>query len=134
MSVTDPIADMLTRVRNAQAALHDEVEMPASKMRVEIARILKEQGYALDYDVQGEPPRRVLRIQLKYLDARKRACAITGLKRVSRPSLRTYTGATDIPRVLGGFGCAILSTPRGILTGEQARRARVGGEVLCYVW
>ena len=134
MSVTDPIADMLTRVRNAQQALHDEVEMPASKMRIEIARILRDEGYVLDYVAEGEPPRRSLRLRLKYLDPRKRQAAITGLKRVSRPGLRVYAGAGEIPRVLGGLGCAVLSTSRGILTGRQAQRARVGGEVLCYVW
>lgn len=134
MSLTDPIADMLTRVRNAQQALHDEVEMPASKMRVEIARILRDEGYVLDYTVEGEGPARTLRLSLKYLDPRKRKAAITGLKRVSRPGLRVYAGAGEIPRVLGGLGCAILSTSRGILTGRQARRTGVGGEVLCYVW
>ncbi len=134
MSVTDPIADMLTRIRNAQSALHDVVEMPHSRMREELARILRDQGYTLDYEVLGDPPKKILRIRLKYLDPRKRSAAITGLQRVSRPGLRVYAGADEIPRVLGGLGCAILSTPRGILTGKEARRARVGGEVLCYVW
>ena len=108
--------------------------MPASRMRVEIARILCDEGYVLDYAVDGEPPRRVLRVRLKYLDPRKRRAAITGLRRVSRPGLRVYAGAAEIPRVLGGLGCAVLSTSRGILTGRQAQRARVGGEVLCYIW
>lgn len=134
MSVTDPIADMLTRVRNAQQALHDDVEMPASKMRAEIARILRDEGYVLDYTVEGEAPERILRLKLKYLDPRKRKAAITGLKRVSRPGLRVYAAAGEIPRVLGGLGCAILSTSHGILTGRQAQRTRVGGEVLCYIW
>lgn len=137
MTVTDPIADMLTRMRNALAVGKPAVEMPSSKMKIAIARILKEEGYIEDYRVveSNEQPRYRLVIQLKYVgERRKRQSVIQGLERVSKPGRRIYTRATDIPRVKSGMGIAILSTPKGILTDEQARRLRVGGEVICYVW
>lgn len=137
MTVTDPIADMLTRMRNALAVGKSTVEMPSSKMKIAIARILKEEGYIEDYRVveSHEQPRYRLVIHLKYVgERRKRQSVIQGLERVSKPGRRIYTRASDIPRVKSGMGIAILSTPKGILTGEQARRLRVGGEVICYVW
>ncbi len=137
MTVTDPIADMLTRMRNAIAVGHPTVEMPSSKMKVAIARILKEEGYIEDYRVVESPeqPRYRLVIRLKYVgERRKRQSVIQGLQRVSKPGRRIYTRASEIPWVKSGMGIAILSTPKGILTGEQARRLRVGGEVICYVW
>lgn len=137
MTVTDPIADMLTRIRNAIAVGHSAVTMPSSKMKVAIARILKEEGYIEDYRVveYGEQPRHRLVIYLKYVgERRERRPVITGLKRVSRPGRRVYTRASDIPWVRSGMGIAILTTPKGVLTGQQARRLGVGGEVLCYVW
>ncbi len=137
MTVTDPIADMLTRMRNALAVGKSTVEMPSSKMKVAIARILKEEGYIEDYRVveSSEQPRYRLVIYLKYVgERRKRQSVIQGLERVSKPGRRIYTRASEIPRVKSGMGIAILSTPKGILTGEQARRLRVGGEVICYVW
>lgn len=137
MTVTDPIADMLTRIRNAIAVGHPTVEMPSSKMKVAIARILKEEGYIEDYRVVESPeqPRYRLVIRLKYIgERRKRRSVIQGLQRVSKPGRRIYTRASEIPWVKSGMGIAILSTPKGILTGEQARRLRVGGEVICYVW
>lgn len=137
MTVTDPIADMLTRMRNAIAVGHPTVEMPSSKMKVAIARILKEEGYIEDFRVIESPeqPRYRLMIRLKYVgERRKRRSVIQGLQRVSKPGRRIYTRASEIPWVKSGMGIAILSTPKGILTGEQARRLRVGGEVICYVW
>ncbi len=137
MTVTDPIADMLTRMRNAIAVGHPTVEMPSSKMKVAIARILKEEGYIEDYRVVESPeqPRYRLVIRLKYIgERRKRRSVIQGLQRVSKPGRRIYTRVSEIPWVKSGMGIAILSTPKGILTGEQARRLRVGGEVICYVW
>ncbi|RMF29289.1 MAG: 30S ribosomal protein S8 [Chloroflexi bacterium] len=135
MTVTDPIADMLTRIRNALMAGHTTVAMPSSKMKVAIARILKEEGYIEDFVVGDERPQPVLRIQLKYVGQRRhRRPVITGLKRVSKPGRRVYVGKREIPWVLSGMGIAILSTPKGVLTDQQARRLGVGGEVLCYVW
>lgn len=137
MTVTDPIADMLTRMRNAIAVGHPTVEMPSSKMKVAIARILKEEGYIEDYRVVESPeqPHYRLVIRLKYIgERRKRRSVIQGLQRISKPGRRIYTRASEIPWVKSGMGIAILSTPKGILTGEQARRLRVGGEVICYVW
>lgn len=137
MTVTDPIADMLTRVRNAIAVGHTTVEMPSSRMKVAIARILKEEGYIEDYQVttHAEPPTHRLVIRLKYVGSRRdRRPVITGLERVSKPGRRVYTQAKDIPWVRSGMGVAILTTPKGLLTGQQARRLGVGGEVICYVW
>ncbi len=132
MSVNDPIADMLTRIRNACMAHHDSVGIPASKMKLAIADILKREGFIKDYSVQEGSPFDTIAITLKYSDDRQPA--ITGLKRVSKPGLRIYTQRADIPRVRGGLGLSILSTPKGVLAGHDAWQQRVGGEVLCYVW
>lgn len=132
MSVNDPIADMLTRIRNACMAHHDTVGIPASKMKLAIADILKREGFIKDYAVQEGSPFDTIAITLKYSDDRQPA--ITGLKRVSKPGLRIYTRRADIPRVRGGLGLSILSTPKGVLAGHDAWQQRVGGEVLCYVW
>ncbi|MBN1955723.1 MAG: 30S ribosomal protein S8 [Anaerolineae bacterium] len=137
MTVTDPIADMLARVRNAAAVGHPAVEMPSSKMKIAIARVLKDEGFIDSYQVveSDEQPRYRLVIYLKYVgERRERRPVITGLKRVSKPGRRVYTGAHDIPWVRSGMGIAILTTPKGVLTGQQARRLGVGGEILCYVW
>jgi small subunit ribosomal protein S8 len=135
MSVTDPIADMLTRVRNTLINGRPVVALPSSKLKVEIARILKEEGYIDDYFVTDDRPQPVLRMRLKYSgDRRHRTPVITVLERVSKPGRRVYTKKDEIPWVLSGMGIAILSTPKGVLTGQQARRLGVGGEVLCYVW
>ncbi|MCS7236161.1 MAG: 30S ribosomal protein S8 [Armatimonadota bacterium] len=131
-TVTDPIADMLTRIRNANAAGHDEVRVPASKLKAEIARILKEEGFIQDWTWIQDSPQGTLRIVLKYGPKRERV--LRGIRRVSKPGLRVYVRRPEIPRVRGGLGVAILSTSRGILTDRQARRLGVGGEVLCYVW
>jgi small subunit ribosomal protein S8 len=130
-TVTDPIADFLARVRNGVRAQKPEVLIPYSKIKAEIARIFKEEGYISDYsvDTSGEHPR--IKVVNKLVD---RSSAIAGLKRVSRPGLRRYVGADEIPRVLGGMGVAILSTSRGILSGREARKQKVGGELLAYVW
>jgi small subunit ribosomal protein S8 len=132
MSVTDPIADFLTRIRNGLQADHDAVDIPASKLKAEVARVLREQGYIEDFS--NEPARvgQVLRVRLKYTE--DRAPVISGMKRVSKPGRRTYVNHTEIPKVLGGMGTAILSTSRGVMTGHEARRAGVGGEVVAYVW
>ena len=132
MTVSDPIADMLTRIRNAIMARHDSVLIPASKMKLAITRILKGDGFITDYEVLKSGPRRVIRIQLKYDDNNQ--AVISGLERVSKPGLRVYTGGKEIPRVYGGLGIAIVSTPEGVMTGQQAWRRGVGGELLCYVW
>jgi len=135
MSVTDPIADMLTRVRNALTVGQMMVAMPSSKIKVEIARILKEEGYIEDFFVTDDHPQPTLRMRLRYTGSRReRRPLIMGLQRVSRPGRRIYTQKKDIPWVLSGMGVAILSTPKGVITGQQARRLGVGGEVLCYVW
>jgi small subunit ribosomal protein S8 len=132
MSQTDPIADFLTRVRNGLIADHDEVEMPASTFKAELARILREQGYIEDFAVEPARVGRVLRVRLKYREDRRPV--ITGLERISRPGRRRYVGAADVPKVLGGMGTAIVSTSRGVMTGHEARRARVGGELVAKVW
>jgi small subunit ribosomal protein S8 len=132
MTVTDPIADMLTRIRNAVMARHDSVLVPASKMKLVLARILKEEGFITEYELLRGKPQRVLKVRLRYLD--NGDPAISGLKRVSRPGLRMYVGSNEIPRLYGGMGVAVVSTPKGVLTGHQARRQGVGGELLCYVW
>jgi small subunit ribosomal protein S8 len=130
---TDPVADMLTRIRNANKALHDQVEMPNSRLKSEIARILKEEGYVRDYLVKKtELPYEVLVIELKY--GRKRERVLTGLKRISKPGRRIYAGKDRLPRVLGGMGTAILSTSRGVVTSRTAEREGVGGEVICFIW
>jgi small subunit ribosomal protein S8 len=137
MSVNDPIADMLTRIRNANMVGKTLVSMPSSKIKVEIARILKEEGYIESYEVvEGDSPaKKTLRVRLKYVgERRNRRPVITGLERVSRPGRRIYTKKEDIPWVLSGMGIAILSTPKGVMTGQQARKLGVGGEILCKVW
>jgi small subunit ribosomal protein S8 len=132
MTMTDPIADMLTRIRNAVAARHDYVNIPASKVKVAIAGVLKEEGFVRDYEAFEEGPRRFMRIHLSYTE--KKEPMLNGIKRVSRPGLRVYVQKREIPRVYNGLGIAILSTPRGIMAGQKAWRAQTGGEVLCYVW
>lgn len=135
MSVIDPIADMLTRMRNALMIGRVMVAIPSSKIKVEIAQILKDEGYIEDFFVTDDRPQPVLRIRLKYSgDRRHRKPVITTLQRISKPGRRVYTRKQEIPWVLSGMGIAILSTPKGVITGQQARRLGVGGEVLCYVW
>lgn len=136
MYVSDPIGDMLTRIRNANMASKEEVSIPYSKMKEEIARILHEEGFIEKYKVTDDKPYRLIRIRLKYEGEarRSRRAVITGLKRVSTPGRRVYTGYREIPWVLSGMGIAILTTPKGVMTGQEARHQRVGGEVLCYVW
>ncbi len=135
MTMSDPIADMLTRIRNAQMVRHTGIRVPSSKVKVAIAKILREEGFIEDYRVTQERPQPQLAIKLKYVGERKeRHPVITGLRRVSKPGRRIYTRASEIPWVRSGMGIAILSTPKGVLTGQQARRLGVGGEVLCYVW
>ena len=130
--VTDPIADMLTRIRNALVARHDFTDMPASKARVALAQVLKKEGYIGEFEVRSEGNHQNVRVHLAYTSAREPV--IMGLQRVSRPGLRVYAAKREIPRVYGGLGIAILSTPQGVMTGQEARRRNVGGEVLCYVW
>lgn len=130
--MTDPIADMLTRVRNASSVRHAHVDIPLSRLKLHVAEVLKEEGYITEFQLLGEEPRRKLRIELKYVG--KREPVLVGLRRVSRPGLRIYTAASSIPRVYGGLGMAILSTPQGVMSGRKARRLRVGGEVLAEVW
>jgi small subunit ribosomal protein S8 len=130
--MTDPIADMLTRVRNANAALKEKVSMPASKKLVEIARILKEEGYIIDYEVADAKPVNTLEITLKYGERNDKA--LRGLKRISKPGLRVYAGKDDLPRVLGGLGTAVISTSKGVMADRDARKAGIGGEVLAYIW
>jgi small subunit ribosomal protein S8 len=132
MNVSDPIADMLTRVRNASRARHTEVIVPASRTKREIARILKEEGFIADVREERAGPGIVLRLELKYVDGK--VPVVSGLKRISKPGLRVYARKTDIPRVLGGLGLVIVSTSKGIMTGAQARQAELGGEILAYVW
>lgn len=133
--VNDPIGDMLTRIRNALMAGKSAVDMPKSKIKVEIARILKEEGFIEDYTIGEETPVPILRITLKYYGARRaRRPVITNLTRVSKPGRRVYRNCADLPRVLSGTGIAIVTTPKGVMTAQQARHQRVGGEVLCYVW
>lgn len=137
MSFSDPIADMLTRIRNAVIAGHSTVAMPSSNLKVAIAKILKEEGYISSLEVvDGDAPGHiVLRIRLKYVgERRERKPVITGLERISRPGRRVYTGRREIPWVLSGMGIAILSTPKGVMTGQRARQLGVGGEILCKVW
>ena len=135
MSMSDPISDMLTRVRNAQMREHPAVSMPSSKVKVAIANVMKEEGYIEDFQVLEEKPQNVLQIKLKYVGGRRdRRSVITGLQRVSRPGRRVYVGKGDIPWVLSGMGIAIMTTSKGIMTGQNARRQQLGGEVLCKVW
>lgn len=132
MTMTDPIADMLTRVRNAQSAGKDTVSMPSSKKLIEIVRIMEQEGYIRGYDVIEGEPRATLEITLKY--GPKKAKTIRGIKRISKPGLRIYAGKNALPRVLGGLGTAIVSTSKGVMTDRDARKAGVGGEVIAYIW
>ena len=129
---TDPIADMLTRIRNANMVKHETVEVPASKLKVELARVLKEEGYISDYEVKEAGKFKVISITLKYDESGK--SVITKLQRVSKPGLRSYSKSKNLQKVLGGMGIAIVSTPKGLLTDRKARKENVGGEVLCYVY
>ncbi len=132
MSMTDPIADMLTRVRNANTARHDTTTIPASRLKEDIARILQEEGYIRSYKYLEDQKQGMLLISLKYGGGRERV--IAGIKRISKPGRRIYVNKTEVPRVLNGLGIAIVSTSRGVMTASQCRRAGVGGEVLCHVW
>jgi len=130
--LTDPVSDYLTRIRNGLTSEHNEVEVPASRLKKEMTRILKEQGYIRDFSVEPNPVGETIRIELKYTDDRQPA--ITGIERVSRPGRRRYVNKTEVPRVLGGMGTAIVSTSRGVMSGHEATSQRVGGEVLAYIW
>jgi len=130
--ITDPIADMLTRIRNANKMRYTQVEVPASKMKIEIAKILKSEGFIVDYKVVKQDVQDVIVITLKYGEKKERV--ITGLKRISKPGLRVYAKADEIPRVLNGLGIAIISTSKGVMTNKQARQDNLGGEVLAYIW
>ncbi len=132
MNSTDPIADMLTRIRNASLARHRELTLPSSRIKREIARILVEEGFIDAFDTSQDGIQEMLTVRLKYVEGR--TPVVSGLKRISKPGLRVYARKTEIPRVLGGLGTAILSTSQGIMTGSQARKLNLGGEVLCYVW
>ena len=132
MQITDPIADMLTRIRNANSSKHESVNVPASKLKIEIARILNEEGYINGYEVIDDGVQGVIKITLKY--AANKQKVITGLKRVSKPGLRVYAGKDELPRVLRGLGIAIISTSKGIMTDREARKLHIGGEVLAFVW
>ena len=133
MTMSDPIADMLTRIRNANTAKHDTVDIPASKMKIAIADILVNEGYIAKYDIVEDGNFKTIRITLKY-GADKNEKVISGLKRISKPGLRVYAGAEELPKVLGGLGIAIISTNKGLLTDKEARKQNVGGEVLAFVW
>jgi len=130
--VTDPIADMLTRIRNANAMRYKEVEIPSSKMKVEIARILKDEGFINDYKIKKNNVQDIIVLSLKYGDNKERV--ITGLKRISKPGLRVYAKAEEMPKVLNGLGIAIVSTSKGVMTAKEARKSSLGGEVLAYIW
>ena len=132
--MTDPVADMLTRIRNANTAMHDEVSMPSAKLKLALASMLESEGYIGGFDVAENTgrPGKTLTIRMKYSPSRERV--ISGLKRVSKPGLRVYSGSKDIPRVVGGLGVAVVSTSKGLMSDREARRRRLGGEVLCYVW
>jgi len=133
MTMSDPIADMLTRIRNANTAKHDTVDIPSSKMKLAIAEILVKEGYIVKYDVVEDGDFKTIRVTLKY-GADKNQKIITGLKRISKPGLRVYAGAEELPKVLGGLGVAIISTNQGVVTDQEARKLNVGGEVLAFVW
>ena len=132
MTMTDPIADMLTRIRNANVVKHETVDIPASNMKKELSRILLEEGFIRGYDVIEDGKQGIIRIQLKYGQTGERV--ISGLKRISKPGMRVYADKHEVPRVLNGLGISIISTSKGILTDKQARKENVGGEVICYVW
>ena len=132
MQITDPVADMLTRIRNAGSARHDTVDIPASKMKKAIAEILLEEGYIKNFQIVDDGTQGIIRVTLKYNAGREKA--ISGLRRVSKPGLRVYAGADELPRVLKGLGIAIISTSKGVMTDKQARKEHVGGEVLAFIW
>ncbi len=131
MNITDPIADMLTRIRNANMVSHETVEVPASKLKIQLAKVLKEEGFIADYEVKEAGKFKVISITLKYVNGKS---VITKLQRVSKPGLRSYSKSKNLQKVLGGMGIAIVSTPKGLLTDRKARKENVGGEVLCYVY
>lgn len=131
MTITDPIADLLTRIRNANMVNHSNVEIPASKLKVELVKLLKEEGYIADYKVEDKDAFKVINVELKYIGNKP---VIRGLQRVSSPGLRTYSKAKNLPRVFGGLGVAVVSTSKGLMTDKAARKDNIGGEVLCYVW
>ena len=133
MTMSDPIADMLTRIRNANTAKHDTVDIPASKMKESIAKILLDEGYIKNYEITGEGVQRTIKVTLKY-GKDKNQKTIAGIKRISKPGLRVYAGKDELPRVLGGLGIAIISTNKGIVTDKEARAMNVGGEVIAFVW
>ena len=133
MTMSDPIADMLTRIRNANTAKHDTVDVPASKMKIAIADILLNEGYIAKYDIVEDGNFKTIRITLKY-GADKNEKVISGLKRISKPGLRVYASNEELPRVLGGLGTAIISTNQGVITDKEARKLKIGGEVLCFIW
>jgi small subunit ribosomal protein S8 len=132
MTMTDPIADMLTRIRNAVQARHDSVEIPSSNIKVAIAHVLKDEGFIKNVQLLEDRPFKVLKVDLQYVG--KKEPVLTGIKRISKPGLRVYTKAAMIPRVYGGLGIAVVSTPKGVMSGQQARRLKLGGEILCHVW
>lgn len=132
MTMTDPIADMLTRIRNANTVYHETVDVPASKVKLAIAEVLKQEGFIKDYEYKKDNKQGTIRLYLKYGPGREKV--ITGLKRISKPGLRVYAGKDELPKVLGGLGIAIVSTSQGIMTDKAARKAGIGGEVLCYIW
>lgn len=132
MTTTDPIADMLTRIRNAILVRHDAVVIPNSRMKQAIAKIMKDEGFITDYEILKDKTQKNIKVKLKYTG--KNQPVVTGLERISKPSLRVYVEKGEIPRVYGGLGIAILSTPRGVMTGKQAYRQGIGGELLCYIW
>ncbi|MDZ7679243.1 MAG: 30S ribosomal protein S8 [Acidimicrobiales bacterium] len=134
MTMTDPIADMLTRLRNANTAMHDDVSMPSSKVKEALAELLQKEGYIENFSTADNPdrPGRILTVKMKY--SPERARTISGIKRVSKPGLRVYTKSDSIPRVLGGLGVAVVSTSQGLMTDREARKRRMGGEILCFVW
>ncbi len=132
MSITDPIADMLTRMRNGLMVHHDSVLVPASKVKLAIAKILKDEGFINDFEVVKDKTHKSIKVSLKYVS--KNQPALTGMERISKPGLRVYVERGEIPRVYGGLGIAVVSTPKGIMTGKQAWRQGIGGEILCYIW
>ena len=132
MTMTDPIADMLTRIRNANTAGHDTVEIPASKMKKSIAQILKDEGFINDFEVIEDGKQGIIKVSMKY--AANKEKVISGIKKISKPGLKVYAKAEDVPRVLGGLGIAILSTSKGVISDKEARKLGIGGEVICYVW
>ena len=132
MTMTDPIADMLTRIRNANTVGHETVEIPASKMKKAIAEILKEEGYIADFDIIDDNKQGIIKVTMKYGANKEKV--ITGIKKISKPGLKVYAKANDVPRVLGGLGIAIISTSKGVISDKEARKMGVGGEVICYLW